>query len=68
MSTHLCQLSSSTCITIAYPDGIQRCNTHVRVGPYSLDRSYGTFSFGGGHDNDNKSTTPLWEHFNTIVS
>lgn len=45
---------------MANPDGIQRCSTHVRVGPYALDRSYGAFSFGGGSDSkDHNSTLPF---------
>jgi len=60
VTTQLCQLSTSKCITVAYPDGIQRCNAHVRVGAYSLSRSYATFSFGGGTDGkDKKSTLPF---------
>ena len=39
VTTQLCQLSTSKCITVAYPDGIQRCNAHVRVGAYSLSRT-----------------------------
>jgi len=44
----LCQRSTGKCIMTAVPDGLQRCNTSVRVGPYATDRSYDQYYFGGG--------------------
>ena len=57
LTTTLCSLSSRKCIDVAVPDGLQRSNSYVRVGPYAIDRSYGQYYFGGGPDD--RSTLPF---------